>query len=29
MDAISKLKKIGDIYEPRSGLLKATEPDAF
>jgi replicative DNA helicase Mcm len=29
MEAISKLKKIGDIYEPRSGLLKATEPDAF
>lgn len=29
LDAVSKLKKIGDIYEPRSGLLKATEPDAF
>jgi len=29
LEAISKLKKIGDIYEPRSGLLKATEPDAF
>lgn len=29
MDAISKLKKLGDIYEPRNGLLKATEPDAF
>jgi replicative DNA helicase Mcm len=29
MDAISKLKKIGDVYEPRNGLLKATEPDAF
>ncbi len=29
LEAISKLKKIGDIYEPRTGLLKATEPDAF
>jgi len=28
-EAISKLKKIGDVYEPRHGLLKATEPDAF
>jgi len=28
-DAVGKLKKIGDIYEPRNGLLKATEPDSF
>ncbi|MCK9292975.1 MAG: minichromosome maintenance protein MCM [archaeon] len=28
-DAVIKLKKIGDIYEPRNGLLKATEPDSF
>ncbi len=28
-DAIVKLKKIGDVYEPRNGLLKATEPDSF
>ncbi len=26
-EAISKLKKIGDLYEPRAGLLKVTEPD--
>ncbi len=26
-EAISKLKKIGDLYEPRSGLLKVTEPE--
>ena len=26
-EAISKLKKIGDLYEPRAGLLKVTEPE--
>jgi len=26
-ESISKLKKIGDLYEPRAGLLKVTEPD--
>lgn len=28
-DAIGKLKRIGDIYEPKPGLLKATEPESF
>lgn len=28
-DALSKLKKIGDVYEPRHGKIKATEPDSF
>jgi len=28
-NAISKLRKNGDIYEPRAGFLKATEPDSF
>lgn len=29
MDAIKKLKQLGDVYEPRSGLLKATDPESF
>lgn len=28
-DAISKLKKLGDVYEPKNGLLKPTEQDSF
>ena len=29
MDAVKKLKQLGDVYEPKSGSLKATDPDSF
>ncbi|MDD3178218.1 MAG: minichromosome maintenance protein MCM [Candidatus ainarchaeum sp.] len=29
LEAISKLKKIGDVYEPKIGLLKPIEQDSF